>query len=88
MAIILRAKCLGVERKQSDGGTDARTGEVREGYDYLVAHMLDGWEARACRIDDGFGPAPVEGEEVEAVVQVRPYRRGQDAQLSVRLMHK
>lgn len=84
--LVLRGKCLGVEHKKADERIDSRTGETREGYDYHVAHVLDGWEARQCRIDEGFGPHPKEGDEIEAEVRVRAYRRGQDAMLSLALV--
>ena len=83
--LILRGKCLGVEHKSGEQRTDARTGEVRDAYSYYVAHVLDGWTARQCRIGDDYGPHPREGEAIEAKVGIRPYKRGAEAQVSITL---
>lgn len=83
--IVIKGRCLGVEHKSREAGIDPRTGEHRDGYNYFVAHILDGWETRQCRIGDDYGVHPVEGEEIEATVRLRPYKRGTEAMLALTL---
>lgn len=60
-------------------------------YSYVQAHILDGLDVRACRIDDEYaqhGPIPSEGDELSAICRVNTYvdRRGGGARLSVSLV--
>lgn len=81
----LSGQLLGVEQKSGQSADD--NGVVKP-YSYLQAHILDGMDVRHCRVGDDFGQLPSAGEMITCEVSITPYRRGGDAQVSIRLLRR
>ena len=83
--ITLSGLLLGRERR-TGVNTNTATGEVTP-YDYVAVSILDGMDARRCRMDEPCtDPLPEDMTKVAAVVRVSAYRRGGDASISFRIL--
>lgn len=84
MSVRLAGPVVDVERKLMER-TNNDTGEVIKVMT-AIAYVLDGRYTRGCIVDDGYGPAPEVGDQVDAFVQVTAANNGRYNGLNWRLL--